>query len=219
VHLPAARSAPPDKARTKTTIQDEVYARQTAWLDWLKTKTGKSLAALARDAGRSPSLLTRKFAEGGLLTASTIELLMESTGLPGPDTYLLPGAAGIADEGLPIDPAAADASLKAMIEAALKGRSAATPWQLRTRALEGAGYLSGDIVISDQAVVPMAGDAVVAQVYDLRTGAAETVFRILEAPYLVAASADPALRKPLLVDNDRVIVMGVITHSFRTRRT
>jgi hypothetical protein len=201
-------------------VQDEIYSRQIAWLDWLKQKTGKSLAALAQEAGRSPNLLTRKFAEGGHLSAATVELLMESTGLPGPDTYLLPGAAGISDEGARYDPSAhdGDSTLKAVVEAALKGRPNAIAWHLNTRALEDAGYLVGDILISDAAVTAHAGDAVVAQVIDLRSGAMEAVFRILEAPYLVAASPDPGLRKPLLVDNERVIVMGTITQSFRSRR-
>lgn len=208
------------KLRTKSKVQDELLARQIAWLEWLRVKTGKSLAALARDAGRSHNLLTRKLAEGGLLSTSTIELLMESTALPGPDTYLLPSAAGFSDEAVAYDPGAKDNDpvLARMIEQALKGRPSAAPWHLRTRALEGAGYLAGDIVITDAAEMPNAGDAVCAQVYDVRSGNAETVFRLFEPPYLISASTESTLRKPLLIDNERVIVIGAITHSFRSRR-
>ena len=85
-----------------------------------------------------------------------------------------------------------DPVLARMIEQALKGRPNAAPWHLRTRALEGAGYLAGDIVITDASVTANAGDAVIAQVFDPRSGSPETVFRILESPYLVAASSDPA---------------------------
>lgn len=221
VHLPASRAPAASKPRTKSKVQDELLARQLAWIDWLKGKTGKSLAALARDAGRSHNLLTRKLAEGGLLSTSTIELLMESTGLPGPDTYLLPSSASFSDEAIAYDAGAKDNDpvLARMIEQALKGRPNATPWHLHTRALEGAGYLAGDIVITDAQAHPLAGDAVCAQVYDIRSGTAETVFRLFEPPYLISTSTESALRKPMLIDNERVIVIGAITQSFRGRRS
>jgi hypothetical protein len=213
---PQAASA----AKNRSDVRSEEYARHFAWVDWMCARTGRSDTALAKEAGLNVNYLYRKRADGTVLGATQIRMLTEHYGLPGPDTYLLPGKAGFADEGVPYDAAAqgGDPVLKQMIDVALKGRPNAAPWLLKTRAMEGAGYLSGDVVISDAAAGAKAGDAVVAQVYDLRSGTAETVFRILEPPYLVAASGDPALRKPLLVDNERVIVMGTITQSFRARR-
>jgi hypothetical protein len=215
---PRNKAPAPTTTKNRSTVHSDEYARQFAWVDWLLAKTGKTDASLAKDAGLAINYLYRKRADGTVLGATQIRMLSEHYGLPGPDTYLIPGAAGLSDEAAPYDAASSDPTLKGMIELALKGRPSAAAWHLKTRALEDAGYLVGDILISDKAVQPQAGDAVVAQVYDLKTGTAETVFRILEAPYLVAASSDPALRKPLLVDNDRVIVMGTITQSFRSRR-
>lgn len=208
-------------AKNRSAVHSEEYARHFAWVDWLISRTGKTDASLAKDAGLNVNYLYRKRADGTVLGATQIRMLSEHYGLPGPDNYLLPGASGFSDEGLPYDASAPgnDPVLRHMIEFAIKGRPNAAPWVLKTRALESAGYLAGDIVISDKATAPNAGDAVMAQVYDVRSGTAEAVFRILEAPYLVAASSDPALRKPLLVDNERVIVMGVITQSFRSRRS
>src|SRR5947209_1043302 len=57
---------------------------------------------------------------------------------------------------------------------------------------------------------PEAGGAVGAQVYDWRRAAAETVMRLYEPPYLVAASLDEGLRRPLVVDNEQVIIKGVV---------
>lgn len=54
-------------------------------------------------------------------------------------------------------------------------------------------------------------------VYD-RTGRAETIFRLYEDPFLVAATLDKGLMKPHLIDNDRVVVRGVVIASFRERR-
>lgn len=206
--------------KNRSVVHTEESARHFAWVDWLLAKTGKTDASLAKDAGLNPNYIYRNRAVGTVLGATQIRILTEFYGLPGPDTYLLPGASGLSDEGAPYDAAAAgtEPTIKAVIESALKGRPNAAPWVLKTHALRDAGYLVGDIIISDGDVPAQAGDAVVAQVYDLRSGTAETVFRILESPYLVAASNDPALRKPLLVDNERVIVMGTITHSFRMRR-
>lgn len=211
----------PSVPKKRSAMNSDEYARHFAWVDWLRAKTGKSDTALAREAGlNSENYLYRKRADGSVLGATEIRMIAEHFDMPGPDTYLLPGAAGFSDEGAPYDTAAQanDPVLRQMIEVALKGRPNAAPWLLKTRAMEDAGYLSGDVVICDAAMSPKAGDAVVAQVYDLRSGTAETIFRILESPYLVAASSDPALRKPLLVDNERVIVMGTITQSFRARR-
>jgi hypothetical protein len=56
---------------------------------------------------------------------------------------------------------------------------------------------------------------VCAQVYQWPSGTAQTVFRIFEPPYLVAATDDPTERRPLLIDNNQVTVKGVVTQSLR----
>jgi hypothetical protein len=58
---------------------------------------------------------------------------------------------------------------------------------------------------------------VCAQVYDMG-GRAKTVFRIFEHPFLVAASIDPSLHRPLLIDNRAIMVRGVVVASMRPRR-
>ena len=211
----------PQAPKNRSMVHSEEYARHFAWVDWLLSKTGKTDATLAKEAGLAVNYLYRKRADGTVLGATQIRMLMDHWGLPGPDTYLLPGAAGLSDEGALYDPgsAAVDDVTKQMIAIALKGRPNAASWHLKTHALQGEGYQPGDILIADAAVPPQARDVVVAQVYDLKTGTAETVFRVLEPPYLVAASTDPALRRPLLVDNERVIVTGTVTQSFRVRRS
>jgi hypothetical protein len=209
-------TAPP---KSRSDVQSEEAARQFAWIDWLQGRTGQTDSSLAEEAGLQKNYLYRKRADGTVLGVPQIRMLMERWEVPGPDTYLLPGASGLADEGAPYDPAGGDPLLKSMVELALKGRNNGASWRLKTRALEAAGYLPGDVLVSDNAIQPRAGDAVVAQVYDVRTGTAETVFRLFEPPYLIAATSEAALRKPLLVDNERVIVMGPITQSFRARRS
>jgi hypothetical protein len=58
---------------------------------------------------------------------------------------------------------------------------------------------------------------VCAQLYRWSEGRADTVFRLYEPPYLVAMTRDAELRKPALVDNDRVIIKGVVILTLRPR--
>jgi SOS-response transcriptional repressor LexA len=107
----------------------------------------------------------------------------------------------------------------AILQAVIGDRSSAEPWQLDTRALEAAGYLSGDIVIVDMSRKPTIGDVVCVQLHEWSKREASTIFRVYEQPYIVAAPSDPdvrsKLRKPLLIDNEHVIIKGVVTDLLR----
>ncbi len=61
-------------------------------------------------------------------------------------------------------------------------------------------------------------DVVCAQVYDWARGKAETVFRLYEPPYLLSSTTDPKLLRPLVVDDDVVMIKGVVVASLRSRR-
>jgi hypothetical protein len=192
-----------------------------AWLDWIGARTGKSDTALAKEAGQSENTLTRfRSRDGAVLSGLTIRLICEMTGLPGPETYLLANSAGFSEEATAYKAPSTkgdDGLIARLVAHAIKDRANAVPWVLKSRAIEAAGYLPGDILIADAAVLPMAGDIVCAQVYDLRQEA-ETVFRLYEPPYLISTSGESTLRKPILVDNERVIVVGTVTETFRPRR-
>ncbi|MBR0871165.1 hypothetical protein JQ633_12405 [Bradyrhizobium tropiciagri] len=219
--MPRSTTSPPPAPKNRSAVHSEEHARQFAWVDWLLARTGRTDASLAKDAGLNVNYIYRKRKDGTVFGATQIRMLVEHYGLPGPDTYQVPGASGIADEGAPFDTRGTSVAIPSIVRflaQLAKDHPNATPWELRTRALEQAGYQPGDIVVVDPSVPHRAGDAVAAQVHDPRSGAMETVFRIFEAPYLMSASNDPSLRKPMLVDNDRVIVIGPITESIRARR-
>ncbi len=93
-------------------------------------------------------------------------------------------------------------------------------WRIRDRALELAGFLPGDQALLDMSVQPRAGDGVIAQIYNIEAGTAETVARIYAFPALVTRSADPAFAdKADMIDNVRVRVMGTIIKLIRDRST
>jgi len=195
-----------------------------AWLEDVLRQTGETPSALARRAGLATTTLTRFLTEEGeqrMLGLRSIAKIAHAAnvaplGVPGVKSTAGPVPGFAEQEAAPYrlkpeQPSALDQAVTALIG----GRSAADPWVLKSRALELAGYLPGDILILDLNAVPERQKVVCAQVYRWEERRAETVFRIYEPPYLVAASNDPAFRKPLLVDNDRVIIKGVVTHSLR----
>lgn len=188
-----------------------------------KTKTPPT--RLATEIGVAPSTLTRLLNEpdGGKATlrATTIAKLERYSGLAAPTLELPDGARpapGVREDAIPFEPQGADAAVAAAIKAIVGTRKNIDAWTIRSRALECAGYMPGDTVLVDLSTLPRAGEPACAQVYDWRGGSAETVMRIYEPPYLVAATYDGNLRKPLLVDDERVIVKGLILpHRLRPR--
>lgn len=180
-------------------------------------RTRKAPTRIAKDLGIAPSTLTRllKGPESATATlhARTLRKLQDYSGIAplfGGDPSAPPAFRGLAEDAVPFDAKSADPAVSAALKALIGTRKAADPWTIRTRALERIGFLPGDIVIVDLGRRPEAGDAVCAQVYDWRRVAAETVMRLYEPPYLVAASLDEGLRRPLVVDNEQVIIKGVV---------
>lgn len=193
-----------------------------AWVERALEKTGETPSALARRAGLATTTLTRFLNDQNspMLGLRSLAKLAHVAGIEPPLGVAKPDQSrGMAEaEGTPYDPEAGS-PIAAAISALLSRRNAADPWRLSTRAIEQRGYMPGDIVIVDLNAKPESGSIVCAQVYEWAKGSAETVFRVYEPPYLVAACADAelatALRRPLIVDNDRVVIKGVVTEGLR----
>jgi hypothetical protein len=198
--------------------RDEQTSRQhREYLRRVIEHTRKPATRIAKEIGVAASTLTRllKAPEGSTATlhARTISKLQGYSGIllfASADVSAQPGPRGFAEDAVPFEAKDADSALSAAIKALIGERQAADPWTIRTRALERIGFMPGDIVIVDLGRRPEAGDAVCAQVYDWGRSDAETVMRLYEPPFLVAASLDEQLRRPLVVDNERVIIKGVL---------
>lgn len=135
---------------------------------------------------------------------------------PAPPPAAASATPGLADaEAAPVDPSSTGTDR--ILDALVGGRSAAIPWTLSSHVLENAGYLPGDILIVDLNATPQAGDVVCVQIYAWADRTAQTVFRVYDPPYLLSACRDPALRRPLLVDNNQIIIKGVVTECLRRR--
>ncbi|MBI5112897.1 MAG: helix-turn-helix domain-containing protein [Rhodovulum sp.] len=204
--------------------------QQRAWIGAILSSTGWTLTDLARRAGVHQTTLTRWWNDQvgkATLSARTVSQIEAATAVPlsgGLDPARLPGPSALGDgEKLPATELLRD-DIEAAVRGMIAGRNNIFPWRVKTRALEAVGFLPGDILVIDQSAIPEPGDAVCAQVYDFQGGRAEglphraeTVLRLYEPPHLVAATAQPGLRRPYYVDNRTVAIVGVVVGMFRPR--
>lgn len=199
-------------------VKSQIRETQRSWLRKVLKKTDESPSELAVNAGMANVTLTRFLNRAdykGVLSPLNIEKIKQYAKVSGPDERG-PTAQTDFGEGLPIDQHDSSKTFRArMIAAAIEGRKEAKAWILTTSAIESLGYRSGDILIVDPETRAYAGTAVCAEVIDLKTKNKETIFRIIEPPYLVGSSGDPATRRPILIDNERVRVVGAVTAMLR----
>ena len=199
--------------QTSRQHRDQTSRQHREYLKWVIAQTGKKPTPLAKEIGIAASTLTRVLKEGSTTTlrADTISKLQEYMSLfVSGDSPAAPGRRGLAEDAVPFDAESADPVVSAAIRALIGSREDADSRTIRTRALEGLGYLPGDIVIVDLRRKPVRGDVVCAQVSELGRSEPETVMRIYQPPVLVAATFDEQLRRLLWVDDPRVKIEGVV---------
>jgi hypothetical protein len=111
-----------------------------------------------------------------------------------------------------------DALVDNLMKAAVGQQNAIDGWVLQSRALELEGYLPGDLLLVSRSEFAVPGDVVQAEIYDWKAGRHENVFRVYEPPYLVSASTDRRARRPMVVDQENVRLIGVVVGTLRPRR-
>jgi transcriptional regulator with XRE-family HTH domain len=195
------------------------------WVKAVLTHLRVKPTELARRIGKAPSTINRFLNDPGAehnLSDETIFAIAEVSGLS-PLEYpssprRAPGFYEPEAQAFDAGSGSGDTLVDDAVRNLVHGRNAVDPWILRSRAVETVGYLPGDILIVDMNERPRPRDLVCAQVFDWAGGKAETVFRLYEPPYLIAATGDARLLKPFVVDDDVVIIRGVVISSLRPRR-
>jgi len=169
---------------------------------------------LGREAKVSPSTVHRALNDDRFVTGNTVlDKIAKAAGIEWSSASAPMGQPGQFGEA-----EATPYTSEAEIPAELLPADGEAVWRLNTRAIELAGYLPGDLVLVRQGVDAVNGDLVCAQVYNFQQDTAETVWRIYDAPYLVARTMDPSVStKPLTVDGERVIIWGVVIRCLRVR--
>jgi len=180
---------------------------------------------LAHAIGRAPSTINRFLNDPGATHNLQPETIDQIAALAKVRPYELPedrtpkvnGMAEAEAEAYRARPDG-DVLLRHAVERLVEMRNGVDPWVLRSNALLSIGYLPGDVMLVDLNERPRAHDVVCAQVYDWVRSRAQTVFRLYEPPYLLASTTDQAVLRPLVVDDNVVVVKGVVTASIRPRR-
>jgi Cro/C1-type HTH DNA-binding domain len=204
--LPRVRPETARQHREETSRQHREYVRRIMKLKEI------GLTRLATSAKVSASTLSRLLKEGSTTTlrADTLSKLETFSGISPFSVVDMPSAPrGLAEDAVPFDAESADPAVFAVIKALVGSSGDANSRTISSRALEGLGYLPGDIVIVDRDRKPVPGDVVCAQVSDPGRSESETVMRIYQPPVLLAATFDPQQRL-LWVDDPRVKIEGVV---------
>lgn len=200
----------------------DLRAQQLAWLDNIISSSGLTLTDIARRAGLNPSTLSRFHANddsGHTLTSRSVKKIEDATGVPAYEQRIRPSMAFFSEEeGEPyiFNEKTQDIMIHAL--RAVADRSKAVElWTLKTTALSAAGFDRGDVVVVDREEKVRPGDAVCALKFDHRRGISETVFRVYRTPYLLTALADGQPGLPDIVDNENVVIKGVVVGGCRMR--
>lgn len=201
--------------------QAETHATQLAYIRRVLALTGWNQTMLAKRAGLDPSTLSRFLSnsrDDHLLRGTTITRIGEVTGIRSDADGRRPQESHLSEEATSIS-VSDDLIVDAMLDAHRHRFGNVETWRLHGRALEQAGFFAGDVLFVSPSEHPLAGDIVRAQYFDFEQQRAQTVFRVFHPPFLVAATSDPALLKPLPADDDKVAIGGVVVGSYRMRRS
>ena len=192
---------------------------QLAYLRRVLERTGWTQTQLAQRAALDPSTLSR-FLGGGraghALRASTLAKIAAVSGVPVTGESSAAPAGFAETEASPLD-LSGRADLQTIVDGLTTPGRSVDPWTLASRALENAGYRPGDIMLVALDEAPLSGDVVCAQIYDWSKGGAQTLFRLFQPPYLVAATSDTTLMRPYATGDASVAVKGVVVASIRGR--
>lgn len=199
-------------------LVENTRRKQLAWVNAILLHKGWRPTRLANEAGVNHSTLSKWLSDplnAAQLNSTTVEKIARAGGIPPYFTEPITQPKGLAHREAEIYRPGDDIAGK-WVRTLTSERNDLEAWAMKSEALMEAGYLPGDILIVDVAASAEDGDAVCAKLHD-RAGRPEMAFRIFEFPYLVAASKSPALRRPILIDNDHATIHGVVVASFRPR--
>lgn len=189
------------------------------WVSQLMAQHGvATVSQFARRAGLAESTLTRFMnaeGPGNLMREGTIAKIENAFNARRPATRLPQGERQTPERQ---DASARASNLTSLMQSL---RQHETPehetFILSDRALDLAGYLPGDLIIVDTSQRPEIGDVVALR---FRSGAARSstvTLRIYDTPFLTAHSTDDTMRRPLMIEPERIEIIGIVTAAMRER--
>ena len=213
------------KVSALTADRDARRGVQREWIERHRKRLGYSLSRVAKMAGFSRGTLTNFMKDTWPynLKSDNLAALENLFGEPAPNLSGLGNSnhSFSTQESVTFEPdrdAQQDADAVKMLCGTSNSRMS---FVLKSRALEAVGYVPGDVLIVDTSVSPKAGDVVCATIGDRDGKNQEFIFRIffpLLVPVLITATAERSMLAPLIVDGEKVAVVGVVLHRLGARQ-
>lgn len=207
----------PDQGPSHAQRQDKLRETVREWLLSIMDKHNVSQRQLGLRSGVSPATINRALDTDGsfVMSTSIMSKISDAFGEPMPTALTRSGAlarpAGFSESDL-VAYAGPDKTASGKPEIN-HGR-----WKIANEVLDIEGFRPGDVLDFDLSMKPEPGDFVVAQVYNLQRGTADTILRQYQPPYLLTRSTDRSIdARPLYVDGERVVIMGTFTRMTRDR--
>lgn len=191
-----------------TETRDELREVIREWLQKVIRGSGLSATEIARRAGMATTTLTRFLnnpEHQSVPSLVTIEKVARVT------KYAPPPGLGVAADGIGFS----EPEISPYQGAATGDEEAGDWWEIGSRVLDLEGFMPGDRVLVSLRQPPRAGSVVVAQIVARGGEEVETVFRKYEPPFLTARSTVANQPKPVLIDPEKVSIMGVVLRLHR----
>lgn len=218
-------------AKRERASDEALGPRRAAFRRWVESNAERmrlTPTGLAKELGMTVSRLTKFMYDPAYkptLKPDAVRRLEEHFEEPVPAETGFPSTLrrGLSEaEAVPYTFDGRDSASHLAVLSVVADSNARAPFQIRSRALELRGLAPGDIAIVDLNAAPSDGDVVCAQIYDVRRGTAQTVFRLWHRAgglaVLTAATMDRSVEKPVVVDDDTVSVRGIVIHTVSSRR-
>ncbi len=213
------------KISALTADRDERRGLQREWIERHRKRLGYSLSRIAELAGFSRGTLTNFMKETWPynLKPDNLAALERLFGEPAPTLSGFNAIANVGEfhESEVFDIGHLTGDTAQAVRLLCGTSNSRLSFVLRSRALEAVGYVPGDVLIVDTSVPPKAGDVVCANVRSKSGGDPEIIFRMffpLLVPLLITATAERSMLAPLIVDGDKVAVVGVVLHRLGARQ-
>lgn len=199
------------------------------WFKRQQKRAGVTAEDIADKLGRDRSVVSRLYVSRQKMTLDQarvfadvlqvpLETVLEKAGIAAGETAFR-AAPGFSDSDvLPFIGKPTDQSKNTKTAETLGGdRPGVDVWQVKSDALILNGYLPGDFILVDTHAAPLckAGDVVLAQMYNAKTGTATTILRRYEPPVLVSANTNRDDQRAYVIDGTNVVIMGRIAASWR----
>lgn len=207
--MPKKESGPP--LLTASAAIDDGRAAVSAWIEEIIERRKLTPEMIAEAAGVHVSTIYRAKKGNHSPSLGTISRVCVALGEEAPSGF--GGVTAPRPVGLQEDAAPWTGAAPALLPLENPNHSI---WIVRSRALELAGVMPGDLARLDQSARARPGDLVVAQIYDFDSNTALTRLRYFDGFSLVTRTMDPSLtERALPVDGERVVVMGRIDRVLR----